>query len=269
MELVKQELDVGLVTRNAAAARDFYANVMGFEPQPELSLGDLGVQYRYRVGNHFVKLNELRAQPLPHEGGTDKANGMRLLAFILDDLGSVLARCDRAGVRYNRLELPEQSPYEVAFSNDADGNALELVGLKKPAGDALKVRMQIGLTVADVERSKHFYGALLGLRQEPDMKLPRSMNTVGNTRYGFVAGKTTIKFWSKGPDLPTQTGGPGRRTGIRTITGVVPDVDALHETLRTRGVTIKSPPSNFGKARIMFIADPDGNWLEFGSAAKG
>jgi catechol 2,3-dioxygenase-like lactoylglutathione lyase family enzyme len=194
---------------------------------------------------------------------------MRLLAFILDDLDAVLARFDAAGLRYDRLALPENTPYRVAFATDADGNALELVGLRAPAGDRLATRMQIGLTVADVQRSRQFYGELLGLPEEPEMKLPASMNTVGNVRYGFVLGKTTIKFWSKGNERPTKTGAPARYTGIRLITAQVQDADAVHAELVGRGVQIKVPPHDFqGLARVFFIADPDGNWIEFASPLR-
>jgi glyoxylase I family protein len=268
MQLSKQELDVGLATRDVAAAVTFYRDVLGFEEQSVVSMGEVGRLTRMRAGNHVIKLYDFARPPEPVEGGTDKANGMRLLAFILDDLDAVLARFDAAGLPYDRLALPESTPFQVAFATDADGNALELVGLRAPAGDRLTARMQIGLTVADVQRSRRFYGELLGLQEEPEMKLPASMNTVGNVRYGFVLGKTTIKFWSKG-ELPTKTGAPARYTGIRLITAHVQDADAAHAELVGRGVEVKVPPHDFqGLARVFFIADPDGNWIEFASPLR-
>jgi catechol 2,3-dioxygenase-like lactoylglutathione lyase family enzyme len=194
---------------------------------------------------------------------------MRLLAFIFDDLDAVLGRMDAAGHAYRRLDLPPESPFRVAFASDVDGNALELVGLRAPAGERLATRLQIGLTVSDVTRSRHFYGELLGLREEPPMRLPRSMGVVDNTRYGFVLGATTIKLWSRGGELPTWTGAPARRTGIRLMTAFVADVDAAHEELLERGVPIKLAPHDLeGLARVMFVADPDGNWLEIASPAR-
>jgi catechol 2,3-dioxygenase-like lactoylglutathione lyase family enzyme len=268
MQLAKQELDVGLVTRNVEAQKRFYGEVMGFTTLPAQPLGELGTQWRFRTGNHLVKVNDFAQTPEENAGGTGKANGIRLLAFILDDLDGVLTRLDAAGIRHSAMPVPEQTPFRVAFSSDADGNALELVGLRRPAGDKLTTRMQIGLTVSSIERSKHFYGEVLGFAQEPEMKLPKSMGVVGNVRYGFVAGKTTIKFWHMG-ELPTKTGGPGRRTGIRMITAIVDDLDATHEHLRQQDVAIKAPPHDLqGLARVMFAADPDGNWIEFVQAAK-
>jgi glyoxylase I family protein len=262
VELTRPELDVGIATRNGAAALAFYRDVMGFAEIAPLPMGELGAMQRLRFGGHVLKLYDFKNPPESFEGGTDKAIGMRLLAFLLDDLEAVLARFDERQLPYRRLQLPDNTPFKVAFASDADGNALELVGLAKPAGERLTARVQIGLTVADIARSRQFYGQQLGLREEPEMKLSKSMGVVGNVRYGFVAGATTIKFWSRG-ELPVKTGAPGRMTGIRLMTAFVPDVDAAVAELRERGVTIKSEPSDFGGvARVAFIADPDGNWIE-------
>ncbi|HET8938792.1 MAG TPA: VOC family protein [Polyangiales bacterium] len=265
LQLSKRTLDVGLATPAIQAARSFYKELMGFDELPGLSMGELGQMARFRVGQHVLKLYDFTRAPEVTPGGTDKANGMRLLAFIVEDLERVLARFDAVGHKYNRLAVPDSSPFRVVFTSDADGNALELVGLNNaPAG--FETRLQIGLTVANVQRSRRFYGELLGLEEEPEMKLPASLGTVGNVRYGFVLGSTTIKFWSKG-ELPTKTGAPARYTGIRLITVQVEDIDATHEQLKGRGVEIKVPPQDFqGLARVMFISDPDGNFIEFASA---
>jgi glyoxylase I family protein len=264
MQFAKPALDIGIASRNAAAAKAFYQEVFGFTSLPDGSMGDLGRELCARFAGHTLRFYDFNQPPEPTEGGTDKANGIRLLAFILDDLDAVLARMTERSHPFRMMPLPEQTPYRVAFSNDADGNALELVGLRKPAGPELAIRMQIGLTVSDIARSRHFYGELLGLKEEPEMKLPASMGVVGNTRYGFRAGGTTIKFWSRGPGLPTWSGAPGKRTGLRMITTFVDDVDATHDLLRSRGVPIKVPPTNFDKTvRVMMAADPDNNWIEF------
>jgi catechol 2,3-dioxygenase-like lactoylglutathione lyase family enzyme len=269
MQLSKAELDVGIATLAADQALAFYRDVLGLTELPPLAMGELGTQHRLRVGGHVLKLYDFTQRPEASEGGTDKAIGMRLLAFVLDDLPAVLARFDAAGHAYRTLSVPEETPYRVAFANDADGNALELVGLRKPAGDKLTARLQVGLTVSDIARSRHFYGELMGFAEQPEMRLPSSMGVVGNVRYGFTAGASTIKFWSRG-ELPVRTGAPAKRTGIRLMTAWVDDVDAAHALLRSRGVTIKVAPNDLGGlARVMFLADPDGNWIELARPLRG
>ena len=119
--------------------------------------------------------------------------------------------------------LPDSKdrPYSVAFASDPEGNVLELIGLHKPGGDALKTRMQIGLTVADVERSRAFYGQTLGLKEEPVMEIGGNLKL----RYGFVWGSTTVKFWAlPGAELPVHSGPPADRAGIRMFTVMVEDL---------------------------------------------
>jgi hypothetical protein len=72
---------------------------------------------------------------------------------------------------------------------------------------------------------------------------------VGNVRYGFTAGGTTIKFWNRG-ELPGRTGAPGKRTRIRLMTAFVEDADATHALPLSRGVPIKVAPHDLaGLAR--------------------
>ena len=43
------------------------------------------------------------------------------------------------------------------------------------------------------------------------------------------------------------------------------DIHLLHETLRSNGVTIKLPPTNFAWAYELQVEDPDGHVLRFGT----
>jgi len=50
---------------------------------------------------------------------------------------------------------------------------------------------------------------------------------------------------------------------------MVKDVDATHAWLVGRGAKVAMPPTDFGRlARIMFVTDPDGNYIEFGGPIK-
>jgi catechol 2,3-dioxygenase-like lactoylglutathione lyase family enzyme len=264
MQILKQELDVGLVPCDPDATCAFYRDVMGLPEQESIPLGKRAVQHRFKVGGHVLKCNRLATPPAREHGGVERAIGMRLLAFIVDDLDTLLVRLDAAGKKYSTLPTPESATYNVAFTKDPDGNVLELVGLKKPAGDALRARLQIGLTVSDIERSRHFYGKQLGLPEEPIMKVGGNVGT----RYGFTWGKTTIKFWHVPGDLPKQTGSPNEHAGIRMFTAMVPDIDAAREELKSKDIPIVMDTELPGLARILFFADPDGNWIELAQRLK-
>ena len=61
-------------------------------------------------------------------------------------------------------------------------------------------------------------------------------------------------------------GGQGR--GGTWVWIGVEDVEQLHEELKSRGVTIRLPPTNYPWALEMQIEDPDGNVLRLGSDPK-
>jgi catechol 2,3-dioxygenase-like lactoylglutathione lyase family enzyme len=260
MRLTKQELDVGIVPSDAEATLAFYRDVIGLQTLPSAPLGQGLLQHRLRIGKHLIKLNQLDRPPQRQRGGIERAVGIRLLALILDDLDAVVGRLQAAGRRYDPLTTGAELPYRVGFTQDPEGNVLELIGLRKPAGRALSTRLQIGLTVADVERSRRFYGETLGLPEEPVMKVG---GNVGQ-RYGFTWGATTVKFWGLPTPPPAQTGTPNAHAGARLFTVMVDDLDATHAELVSKQVPIRMEPTDLGSvARIFFIADPDDNWIEF------
>jgi catechol 2,3-dioxygenase-like lactoylglutathione lyase family enzyme len=260
MQLSKQTLDVGLVTKDLPAARQFYAEVMGFSlvaPAP-------GAATRFLVGGHLLEIREAVVGAERDQGGVDRATGMRLLAFILDDLDAVLRRFDALGLLYQTMPLPADTPFRVAFAADPDGNALELVGLRQPLGAAFEARLQIGLTVVDPNRMKQFY-AMLGFAEQPDMPLPSSMGVAGDVRYAVTAGATTVKFWQIAGALPAAGGAPEQRTGIRAIYAQVADLEATCAELAARAVPIERltlPQATAGKRSRVRILDPDGNRIE-------
>jgi len=81
----------------------------------------------------------------------------------------------------------------------------------------------------------------------------------------YRVGETTLKFWSTGRPIPNFAGAPPRAIGIRYVTLLVQELDRVASDLAARGVPIALPPTALGtNTRIMFVSDPDGNWIEFG-----
>lgn len=260
MELKKPELDVALVPSDPEVSCSFYRDLIGLQPEPSVTFASGVRQDRFALGQHRVKINRVQPAPARESGGVEAAIGMRLLALILDQdhFEGVLARLDAAGRKRSTLAVGD-APYRVELTKDPDGTVIELVGLKAAAGAPGTDRVQIGLTVADIERSRRFYGEVLGLREQPQVALGGALGT----RYAYTWGNTTIKFWRVPGELPVRTGPPNGRAGLRTFTAVVPDIEAAHAELVAKGVAITLPPLELpGIARILFFSDPDGNWIE-------
>jgi catechol 2,3-dioxygenase-like lactoylglutathione lyase family enzyme len=100
------------------------------------------------------------------------------------------------------------------------------------------------LSVKDMNASRAFYIGILGF-EEAEWGSD-DFTSIGRDRWGI--------YFCKGAQ-----GNPGTWIWI----GFGGDIIALHEELKSKGVAIKLPPTNFSWAMEMQIEDPDGHVLRF------
>jgi len=100
----------------------------------------------------------------------------------------------------------------------------------------------------DLARSARFYAEVLGLQQVLDQ---------GACRIFRVAGEAFLGVCTNPARAVVPEG--------FTLTFVTPEVDAWHDRLTERGVTIEGPPRENPDYRIynFFARDPDGYLIEF------
>lgn len=175
-----------------------------------------------------------------------------------DLLGSVLK------INHSRNELPIAPPSgyrELLIARegllgpkrltDPDGNRVTLV----PPGAHGIERIGIRLGVRDVNAHRRFYAVSLGLPDVPEQG--------GDS---FLCGDSVIlleKAENAQPD-PVMEG-----PGWRYITIQIRNVDEEHARILARGGREGRAPATLGKvARISFIRDPDGNWIEMSQRAS-
>ncbi len=261
LELMKPGLDVGILVSDAAKSMEFYAQTLGLKHIGTLNMPNGGRMMRFQSGASVLKVIAYEKVPPAGGGPVRAAIGIRLVTVLLADGEGVATR---AAAKGQELKWTKGGNFRYTFVNDPDGNVLEVVDLGAGAAPQAMQRAAIGLTVADAEKSRAFYGKLLGLPEQPAQELP-----TGGTKYSFMAGPTVVKFWQAAANTPKMTGGPQEATGIRYFTFSVKDTDAAAKWLTERGAKIVMPPTDFGKlARIMFVADPDGNFIEFAGPPK-
>lgn len=102
------------------------------------------------------------------------------------------------------------------------------------------------LCVDDMAKSLEFYVDMLGFRKADwgdDNFTSINRDNVG------------IYLCKQGQGLP----------GTWVWIGFDGDILALHEELKSKGTTIKLPPTNFSWAYEMQVQDPDGHILRFGT----
>lgn len=104
----------------------------------------------------------------------------------------------------------------------------------------------IPLTVSDVDRSLVFYRDALGFQLDHDVSPGNGMRVVQLTPPGSAC---SIAFGT----------GMGGGAPVSNIHLVVDDLDAIRETLLSRGVDVTAVQDMGGGVRYAFLRDPDDN----------
>ena len=135
-----------------------------------------------------------------------------------------------------------------ALVQDPDGQDVELVISPGATAEEL-TRTEIGLTVADLEKSRAFYRDFVGLEELP----PVDDERFGVRKYSYRHGATTISLRSFGAELPADTGSGG-------IQYVVSDVEFVDALAKARHVPIDQPLQGLRgfDLRTLWLDDPDG-----------
>jgi catechol 2,3-dioxygenase-like lactoylglutathione lyase family enzyme len=229
-----------------AAMETFYARVLALAVLPSTALGG-GQMIRYPIGASEVKLFPSDAAPA-NRAGVGEMIGVRLLTFFYADEAAVTARFVEHGhaAPQFRSQTSHAGATRAALVQDPDGEWVELV-IVPGASAATLTRFEIGITVADIDRSRAFYRDFMGFDEVP----PVRDALIGATRHAYRHGSTTITLWSFGADLPadTQTGG---------MQYIVWNAAAVNDVAQARAATIDRPLSAPGQMRTIWLLDPDG-----------
>ena len=154
------------------------------------------------------------------------------------------------------------------FSSSALGATLALLAVFSAAAAAEKVdipklmfqpSVNLVLSVADVEKSKKFFGDVLELKPMSNLNLPGGFVM---TRY--QVGTTEIKLLHLGTTKKTETGRFDEAIGIRRLTLFFPDAKGLIDRFKADGLPapeFETEPTPRGWSRAI-VNDPDGNEIE-------
>jgi catechol 2,3-dioxygenase-like lactoylglutathione lyase family enzyme len=155
---------------------------------------------------------------------------------------------------YRELLIAREGIEEERRLVDPDGNCVRLV----PPGFEEIEGIGIRLSVHSPSAHDAFYGEVLEL------------DPVGAQSYRW--GNTVLSFTGDPAvpaDAPMTRNEVMRAPGFRYLTVQVWDVDAEYVRAIDRGAMPGFPPMTLGKvARIAFIRDPDGNWIEISQRAS-
>ena len=129
---------------------------------------------------------------------------------------------------------------------------------------------QVGLLVADIDRSLEFYCGILGLKLVKLFEMPSHVVThlygvkdrsvrMALVRCGWGSFIELIEYAPPETDQPLPRTCPG-------MTHIALDVRNINKTCRKlteRGLTLLDEPARDGNTEFAFVMDPDGHLVEF------
>jgi catechol 2,3-dioxygenase-like lactoylglutathione lyase family enzyme len=202
----------------------------------------------FGIGSGQVKLaTGLKEGRQYHLGGVNEATGVRLFTFYFPDEAAVSARLQALG--YPAPLFSENSNgTRAALVQDPGGFTLQLVVVPNASPETY-ARVEVGINVSDLDRSRAFYRDFVGLDELP----PVRDALLGVTKYPYRHGETTLNLWSAGRSLPADTGSAG-------IQYVVSDVDTVAARAQARNVTVEQALADLPgfPLRTVWLNDPDG-----------
>ena len=222
---------------------EFYGDVLNFE-----RLQSFGGVHRFQAGNSELKLTRRVERKSYEGGGVDGATGLRLLTFFFPSERELAARFQAHGLPAPQFQPVADSDRKAALVMDPDGQAVELVIVPDAPSETLE-RIEVGLTVADLDASRAFYREFVGLTELPAVEDA----LLGTTRYPYRHGTTTINLFHFAKDLPADTGSGG-------IQYVVSNVDQVAALVAERNISVDQPLTADPNAalRTIWLNDPDG-----------
>ena len=231
MELAKDALDIGIFTNHLDAMRTFYGERLELPFEEMLPVGGGVRQYRYGMLGSVLKINHSRdALPARVTGG------------------------------YTRLIIAHGDATSSTSMTDPDGNQLELV----PSGHNGIHQVGLHLGVSSEADFDHFYGVVLQAE-----KLASKRYRIGRTVLSFEKDANARRAERSASQSPAEVMMSMRGTGIRYFTIQVRDCSATFAHATAHGAWEGSKPVTLGDvARICFIRDPDGNWIEISQRAS-
>lgn len=127
---VKDEaVDIGIVTTNEAAMRDFYEGLLGLPPVGEVPIGDTGRIVKLQCGGSIIKLFVLSEAPQDGSGSGHylAATGLRYFTIPVGNLRESVDMCRAAGAVIVNDVVEPRPGLLAALIADPDGNTVELM----------------------------------------------------------------------------------------------------------------------------------------------
>lgn len=222
---------------------EFYGDVLGLKALSTVAVGR-GQVARLQVGTSQLKFTAAGANAHYTRGRIDAAVGVRLWTIWFADEAALSARFAAHGLPAPQFRMIEGT--RSALVTDPDGEWVQLVVVPDAPRQTYE-RLEVGIAVSDLAKSRRYYREFVGLEELPAVKDP----VLGVMTYPYRHGTTTISLWAAS----------GRRTanpGLAGIQYVVSNVDAVSALAQERMIPVEQPLANtLPGLRTVWLFDPD------------
>jgi catechol 2,3-dioxygenase-like lactoylglutathione lyase family enzyme len=127
--------------------------------------------------------------------------------------------------------------------------------------DLLMPGIEVGLVTTNLDAMVAFYEGFLELEPQGVVDFPGG----SQRRYTLGSGVLKLVTYASAPAAPPVPGGGRAQAGLRYFTVGVKNLRAVAEAVAAAGYEVAEPVTEFAPVPgmgFMFVADPDGNWLE-------
>lgn len=128
-KLVKDAIDLGIITRDAGPMLAFYRDLLGLEHEATIPMPSGGDMHRLKAGNSIIKIVELARPPAADAvpGGIPGATGYRYWTLTVSNLDDVLDACSSAGFKVVVPAREVRPGVTIAIVEDPDSNWVEFL----------------------------------------------------------------------------------------------------------------------------------------------
>ena len=131
VKIVKEAIDLGIVTTNGDEMLKFYRDVLGFRDDGDISAEQIGIKVMHRLwfGQSLIKIvvpvDDPGTPPAP--GGLSGGTGYRYWTMTIDNLDEVLSAVEAAGQKVVWPRTEVRPGVSVGMVEDPDGNWVEFI----------------------------------------------------------------------------------------------------------------------------------------------